>query len=99
MAKAVASLSTVFNLDVVRLQQKLLNVQYNNWSADAHFCGAYSYGVVGGVESIKTLQQPVEQTLFFAGEGLHPGPEIGTVEGALQSGSETARRLILSFSV
>lgn len=97
VAKALSSLSRIFNLDVVRLQQILTTADYYNWSADNHFHGAYSYEVVGGEELIRSLQQPVEQTLFFAGEGLHHGPEIGTVEGALASGRETAHRLIASF--
>jgi monoamine oxidase len=44
------------------------------------------------------MQQPIEGTLFFAGEGLHRGPEIGTVEGALVSGRDAANRLINSFT-
>lgn len=43
------------------------------------------------------MQQPVEETLFFAGEGLHKGKEIGTVEGALQSGKKAAQLLLTLF--
>jgi monoamine oxidase len=96
-AKAFAALSRFFNIDVLHLHQLLIGMYFHNWSADPYFRGAYSYEVVGGTESIQNLQQPVEGTLFFAGEGLHHGPEIGTVEGALQSGREAAHRLILSF--
>jgi hypothetical protein len=45
----------------------------------------------------KQLVQPIENTLFFAGEGLHQGPQIGTVEGALASGREVSHRLIGCF--
>jgi hypothetical protein len=41
----------------------------------------------------------VEETLFFAGEVLHHGPEIGTVEGALQNGKEAAQRMISCFNL
>ena len=95
--KALFSLGNIFGIDVIHLHQKVKGVQFYNWSADPHFLGAYSYEVVNGKKYIKALQQPVEQTIFFAGEGLHHGPEIGTVEAALISGRDTAHRLIASF--
>lgn len=96
-SKAVYSLSRIFNLDVLHLEQKLVVAHYYNWSADPHFSGAYSYEVVNGEEAIRSLQQPVHNTLFFAGEGLHTGPQMGTVEGALVNGRDAAHRLIASF--
>jgi monoamine oxidase len=32
--------------------------------------------------------------VFFAGEALHGGPDMGTVEAALASGKETAQALV-----
>lgn len=95
--KALSALSCIFSIDVGHLQQKLEKMHYYNWSADAHFCGAYSFEVVNGEKWIKEMQQPVEETLFFAGEGLHHGKEIGTVEAALQSGKSVANRLLHDF--
>jgi len=43
------------------------------------------------------LKQSIQNTIYFAGEGLHGGPEIGTVEAALISGQETAKRLIVGL--
>jgi monoamine oxidase len=40
------------------------------------------------------LRQSVNNTIYFAGEGLYDGPEIGTVEAALKTGRETAFRII-----
>ena len=97
-AKAVAALSHLFNLPGDYLPQILERTYHYNWSADPHFGGAYSYEVVGGGEAIKELQLPIEDTLFFAGEGLHPGPQMGTVEGALQNGKEAAQRLLNHFT-
>jgi monoamine oxidase len=97
-AKAITSLSKIFNIDALTLKQKLVKSHFYNWSADPHFCGAYSYEVVNNGEYIRRMQQPIEGTLFFAGEGLHRGPEIGTVEGALVSGRDAANRLINSFT-
>ena len=42
----------------------------------------------------KILKEPLNNTLFFAGEGLHDGPEIGTVEAAFITGRDTAYQLI-----
>jgi hypothetical protein len=36
--------------------------------------------------------------LFFAGEALHEGPEIGTVEAALITGRDAAHRIVASFN-
>ncbi|MDQ3278094.1 MAG: FAD-dependent oxidoreductase [Bacteroidota bacterium] len=96
--KGLSSLSQIVGIDVVRLRQKLQAAHWHNWSADPFSCGAYSYEVVGGNEAIGTVQQPIENTLFFAGEGLHPGQQIGTVEGALVSGRDTAHKVVASFS-
>lgn len=98
-AKALSSLAAIFALDTAVLQEQLVQSWYYNWSEDPFFGGAYSYAVVNGTEAINVLQQPVSDSLFFAGEGLHSGPEIGTVEGALASGKEAAERLLSTFSV
>lgn len=92
--KALHSLSAVFGVDVVRLSQQVVSANFYNWSEDEFARGAYSYEVVNGEASINELLQPVEKTVYFAGEGLHHGPEIGTVEAALQSGRNVAHRLI-----
>ena len=46
---------------------------------------------------MKKILEPVEQTVYFAGEGLHHGNEIGIVEAALFSGKNVARQLIEDF--
>jgi monoamine oxidase len=96
--KGLVSLSHILSIDLLHLQQKLVGAYYHNWSADPYSCGAYSYEVVDGNSAIKRLREPVEETLFFAGEGLHSGKEIGTVEAALISGRDTAHRIVLSFA-
>lgn len=96
--KALSALSRIFNLDVLHLSQKLQSSYWHNWLADPAFCGAYSYEVVNGEGFMKTILEPVESTLYFAGEGLHHGPEIGTVEAALQSGRAVAHNLVSHFN-
>ena len=96
--KALSAISRIFNLDVLHLSQKLRASHFYNWQSDPHFCGTYSYEVVAGEALQKTVLAPIENAVYFAGEGLHLGPEIGTVEAALQSGQTVARQLIADFS-
>ncbi len=96
---ALQSLSIIFSIDISFLRKKLKGFCWRDWSADENYYGAYSYNVVNGDSFIKTLLEPVEATLYFAGEGLHPGNEIGTVEAALASGRDVAHQLIASFSL
>lgn len=91
---ALGSLATIFSLEKSGLRHLLIASQISGWLLDPYACGAYSYATVGGSDTIEYLKQPIENTLYFAGEGLHSGPEIGTVEAALISGRETAHRVI-----
>jgi monoamine oxidase len=52
---------------------------------------------VNGQALRKKLKAPLKNTIFFAGEALYEGPEIGTVEAALVTGRETAYQVIASF--
>ncbi|MFN2439671.1 MAG: flavin monoamine oxidase family protein, partial [Chitinophagaceae bacterium] len=97
LRKAITSLSSIFNIEAISLNQKIVSWRVINWATDPFSLGAYSYNTVAGDAAIKILNEPVENKLFFAGEGLHTGPEIGTVEAALVSGRETAHLVIASF--
>jgi monoamine oxidase len=97
LQKALESLSRIFNVSANLLHLKLKGWHIANWVNDPYSCGGYSYEVVDGTSFKQTLKQPIENTIFFAGEGLYDGPEIGTVEAALYSGRETAHQLIASF--
>jgi monoamine oxidase len=48
---------------------------------------------VNGVEAPRRLAEPVEDTLFFAGEATHERL-AGTVAGAIASGYRAAEQLI-----
>jgi monoamine oxidase len=95
--KALHSLSSVFGIDILHLEQLLSEKHLYNWSADPFFEGAYSYAVIDGEKYMREILQPVDSTLYFAGEGLHNGLEIGTVEAAFQSGRSVAQQLIAGF--
>lgn len=94
LQKALESLSEIFNVSVNLLHLKLKGWHIANWVNDPFSCGGYSYEVVNGKEIRQIIKEPVDKTIFFAGEGLYDGPEIGTVESALYSGRETAHQII-----
>lgn len=95
--KALESLSFIFDVSVEQLNQKLKAWHVANWVNDSYSLGGYSYEVVNGKKFKEIIKQPVEDTIYFAGEGLIDGAEIGTVEAAFVSGRETAHRMIADF--
>ena len=97
LQKALASLSSIFKTPTEQLYRKLRGFYTTNWITDPYCQGGYAYETVNGAVFRQLLQKPVENTLFFAGEALHQGPEIGTVEGALCSGKETAGEVMAHF--
>ncbi len=92
---ALASLAAIFKKDTEDIFHNLRAYHIVNWITDACSYGAYAYESVNAPMFRNILKQPVADTLFFAGEALHAGPEIGTVEAALCSGKETAE-IVLS---
>jgi monoamine oxidase len=64
-----------------------------DWQADPYARGGYSYVRVGGQGAREALAQPLEDTLFFAGEATAAG-DAGTVGGALASGMRAAREIL-----
>jgi monoamine oxidase len=88
--KALESLSAIFEVEMAHLSTLLKAWHVSDWSNDPFSCGAYSYDVVDGNAAKNILKAPVENTIYFSGEGLFEGPEIGTVEAALAMGRETA---------
>jgi monoamine oxidase len=97
LQKALQTLHSIFDIEISFLQQHLKGWHVANWATDPFSCGAYAYEVVNGKEFRKKLKAPLLNTLFFAGEALVDGPQIGTVEAALKSGRETAHQMIASF--
>ncbi len=66
------------------------SVHVHDWMADPFCRGAYSYAPVGAADAYAMLAEPVEGTLFFAGEHTDITGHPGTVHGALGSGLRAA---------
>lgn len=97
LQQAIQSLSGIFEINSSELRAQLKGWHVANWLNDPFTCGGYSYEVVNGPEIRKVLSEPVQATLFFAGEGLFNGTEIGTVEAALVTGRDTAHQMVATF--
>jgi monoamine oxidase len=91
---ALTSLVSAFNKPADVLKNKLLAYKINNWANFPNVFGGYSYETIKSKAAKNLLNQPVEQTIFFAGEALYNGIHVGTVEAALVSGKETALKII-----
>ncbi len=94
---ALDALSYIFNADRSFLINNLRAGKVVNWQIDPFSLGAYSYATVESYEAKKILAQPVEDTLFFAGEALSGGTAMGTAEEALANGIKTAKELLAQF--
>jgi monoamine oxidase len=65
----------------------------SSWFTDPYSLGSYTYAVPGGVPARTALSQPVEDTIFFAGEACSVGSH-STVLGAFQSGFQAAIKIL-----
>ncbi|HVN46866.1 MAG TPA: NAD(P)/FAD-dependent oxidoreductase [Steroidobacteraceae bacterium] len=89
---ALASLRQLFGSAVDPLAE-LRGWYYHDWQQDPFARGAYSYVMVGAQQARALLAQPLEETLFFAGEATDD-EEAATVAGALRSGQRAAREIL-----
>jgi len=65
-----------------------------NWRRDPFSLGAYSYIPVNGLSAPQELAEPIDNTLFFAGEATNTEGHHGTVHGALATGSRAAKEML-----
>jgi monoamine oxidase len=89
----LASLAEIFALPADRVRRDLVAARALNWGNDRFARGAYSYATPQTRAAVATLRQPCG-TIFFSGEALYDGPNMGTVEAALASGRDTARLIL-----
>jgi len=91
--RALASLAAVFGRSVAELTPRMQQAYYHDWTGDPLARGGYSYGGVGAQAACELLRQPVENTLYLAGEALVEG-RFGTVHAALADGRRAARMIL-----
>jgi hypothetical protein len=49
---------------------------------------------VGGLDAQRRFGDPIEETLYFAGEAVNAAGHIGVVRSAIATGEHAARRIL-----
>jgi monoamine oxidase len=91
----LAALGEIFELPVDHIRRNLIVARAINWGNDPFARGAYSYATPKTREAQALLRRPPGDAIFFSGEALYAGPDMGTVEAALASGREAARTILI----
>ncbi len=90
---SLTTLANAFGLSMGYLRQLLVSWHTHDWQADPFALGAYSYAPAGAMEASENMTEPVEDTLFFAGEHTDTSGHWGTVHGAFRSGVRAAAQV------
>jgi monoamine oxidase len=85
----LASLAEIFGFD----PKHLVAARAINWAHDPLAGGAYSYATPE-TRAAQAVLSRIDGAVFFSGEALYRGRDMGTVEAALASGLATARTLL-----
>jgi monoamine oxidase len=93
----LASLGEIFGLPADRIRGDLVAARAINWGDDPFARGAYTYATPRTREARSVLRRPNGGAIFFSGEALYTGSDMGTVEAALASGQETAQTILTGF--
>ena len=92
--QCLGTLAKLFNVSTDYLQTRLVSWHTHDWQADAEAKGAYSYAPAGALDASLKMTEPVQHTLYFAGEHTDTSGHWGTVHGALRSGIRAAAQLL-----
>jgi monoamine oxidase len=92
--QALADLSRLTGHALHDLEAALQTAHFHNWHDDPFARGAYSYVPAGALHRRQTLAQPVENTLFFAGEATEVNGHSATVHGAVATGYRAAQQVL-----
>jgi monoamine oxidase len=90
----ITSLAEIFDLSPDSIRKDVIASRAINWGNDPFARGAYSYATPKTRAAQSALSKPDRGGIFFAGEALYAGPDMGTVEAALASGLETAQMIL-----
>jgi len=89
--EGVKSLCYIFDCPEDKMRAAIRTSKVVNWVNDPYSLGAYAYKTVETAEAIDLLSKPLDDVIYFAGEAYYSGPEMGTVEAALASGTNAAK--------
>ena len=93
LEKGLISLAFIFEKPLEEIKKLIIQSNVFNWKNNELVMGGYSYSTPQSHQARKTLNTPLANTVFFAGEALYEGDHPGTVEAALQSGRDAAKKI------
>lgn len=96
--RAIESLARIMEVSEAEIRKQMVDAFTHDWQADPFSRGAYSYAAVGGIDAAKMLAQPIEETLYFAGEATNSDGYNGTVHGAIATGYRAATEVLQVLS-
>ncbi len=96
--RALHDLAKISDMPLNQLVELLEAVHFHDWHADPFARGAYSYVPAGAIKAREVLAEPVEDTLFFAGEATETFGHGATVHGAIATGTRAARQVLESLA-
>jgi len=91
---ALEDLATILGCTRDQIEDECAASYKHDWAADPFARGAYSYVLSGGLQAADNLAEPVNDTLYFAGEHVDPTGNWGTVHGAIASGRRAAHHVL-----
>jgi monoamine oxidase len=95
---ALGSIEYIFSLNKEVVREELKAWKIIDWSKNPYEKGGYTYATVEEQKIKNTIGEPVNDTLYFAGEAFYTGVAMGTVEAALSSGKKVAEVIIGKLS-
>jgi len=93
LEKGLISLAFIFEKPLEEIKKMVIQSNVFNWKNNELVMGGYSYSTPESRQARKTLNTPLANTVFFAGEALYEGDHPGTVEAALQSAKDVAKKI------
>jgi monoamine oxidase len=94
LSLALTSLARVLAVPETEVAGHLQGWTYHDWGRDPFAAGAYSFVLAGGVHAHRILSQPLDHTLYFAGEATCGDGFNATMEGAVLSGWRAAQEVL-----
>lgn len=93
LEQAIRSLAELFGVKNAIIRAELDAFTFHDWTSDPFSRGAYSYIPSGGAGAQRSLAEPVQNTLFWAGEATALNAQLGTVHGAIASAQQALRQV------
>ncbi|HEY7210821.1 MAG TPA: NAD(P)/FAD-dependent oxidoreductase [Bryobacteraceae bacterium] len=93
---AIQSLAKIVDKPAASIGDLLERAYFHDWQSDPFARGAYSYVPAGALKARERLAEPLDDTLYFAGEATELNGHSATVHGAIASGVRAAQLIVQS---